>query len=127
MDLTNLYDILTQSKVDENVGIKVEKLTGDNYFSFYVAEIAPQKYVRPHYHSKGNEIYQILEGNGLMKIGTVSLNKICWENEFNVKKGDCFTIVENKVHQLFNVDSQKLIAIFGCPASHLGNDRFFVE
>ena len=69
MEIKNVYKELERVTADEKAGIKVDKLTGDDSVSVFVAEIAEQKWVKPHYHQKGVEIYHILDGRGLMKIG----------------------------------------------------------
>jgi mannose-6-phosphate isomerase-like protein (cupin superfamily) len=82
--------------------------------------------LNPHYHKQGIEIYQILEGEGIMQVGDIQNNKINWNGRLNVKQGDFFSIEESKIHQLSNGSEKSLIAVFTCPESHLGDDRFFV-
>jgi mannose-6-phosphate isomerase-like protein (cupin superfamily) len=128
MEIKNIYQELEKAMPDEKAGIKVDRLTGDETISVFVAEIAGQKRVNPHYHQKGVEIYHILEGSGLMKLGRVEdPNKVRWESEFPVEKGDCFSIAEKTVHQLANPGASRLCALFICSPSHLSTDRSFVE
>jgi mannose-6-phosphate isomerase-like protein (cupin superfamily) len=127
MEIKNIYKELDRVTPDEKAGIKVDRLTGDDNVSVFVAEIAEQKWVKPHYHQKGVEIYQILEGNGRMKVGKAEgPDKVAWESEFPVEKGDCFSIPEKTVHQLVNTGTVRLCALFICSPSHLSTDRFFV-
>ena len=126
MEIKNIYKELERVPPDEKAGIKVDRLTGDDNVSVFVAEIAEKKWVKPHYHQKGVEIYQILDGRGLMKIGTGGPEKIIWESEFPVEKGDCFSIPEKTVHQLVNTGTARLCALFICSPTHLSTDRFFV-
>jgi mannose-6-phosphate isomerase-like protein (cupin superfamily) len=126
--VTNLYEKIENAKLDDVVGIRVAHLTGNEEFSFFGAEIAPRKKVGAHYHTSGIEIYQILEGNGTMHIGISDENNdVKWHNSLSVKKGDCFTVNEGEVHQLVNENNNRLIAIVGCPKSHLSTDRTVVE
>lgn len=138
MQITNISKTLKNAKMDKKVGIKIVKLTGDDKCGMYVAEIAPGKSVRPHYHGKGVEIYQILKGQGIMKIGKVikSFDSDSLRSEPSgsktgqgkkVKSGDCFSIFGGEVHQLFNKAKTKLILLFICPDSHMNKDRFFIE
>ncbi len=128
MEIKNIYQELEKVTPDEKAGIKVDRLTGDDAISVFVAEIAEGKWVKPHYHGKGVEIYQILEGRGLMKIGKPEgTDGVSWESEFPVEKGDCFSIPEKTVHQLVNTGTTRLCALFICSPSHLSTDRSFVD
>ena len=126
MDLSNLYNLLDTAQMDEKAGIKLQRVTGDEHFSFYVAEILPMTWLKPHYHGEGIELYQIIEGEGVMKTGRNENNLVIWDEEYTVRKGDCFTIPEGRVHQIGNLTNLRLIAGFTCPPSHLAGDRFFV-
>jgi len=126
MNLINLYHLLEHAGMDENAGIHIERVTGDDQFSFYVAEVFPGTWLKSHYHTKGIELYQILQGAGIMRIGRRTGETAVWEEEFTVESGDCFTIPEGMVHQLGNMTGERLIAGITCPPSHLGDDRFFL-
>lgn len=127
MDIQNLYRRVQAAPVDPQTGIRITRITGNDHFSLFAAEIAPRTKLRPHYHEKGVEIYQILKGTGTMKIGRQENGTTAWTEEFPVNRGDCFTIEEGMVHQLSNPGTEPLLAAFVCAPSHLGNDRFFVE
>ena len=125
--VTNLYEKIETAKLDDVVGIRVAHLTGSEAFSLFAAEIAPHRKVGAHYHKSGIETYQIVEGNGIMHTGMPDdNNNVNWHNSMRVKKGDCFTVNEGEVHQLVNETHRKLIAIVGCPKSHLSTDRIVV-
>lgn len=126
--VNNLYELIASAKLDPAVGIRLGHLTGSEQFSFFGAEIAPQKVLSAHYHENGEEIYQIVEGSGVMYIGGLDdVGAVAWETPFNIKKGDCFTIGAGKVHQLCNNTDEKLIVVFGCSTSHLSTDRTIVK
>jgi mannose-6-phosphate isomerase-like protein (cupin superfamily) len=127
MDVQNLFQRVQEAALDPKTGIRITRITGDENYSFYAAEIAPKTKLRPHYHEHGIELYQILEGTGTMKTGTHNGSGIVWDEAFTVEKGDCFTIAEGMVHQLANPGPHNLLAAFVCPPAHVGNDRFFVE
>ena len=125
---TNLYEKIENAKFDYVVGILIAHLTGSDEFSLFGAEIAPRRKVGAHYHKSGIEIYQIVEGNGMMHTGLPdNNNNVNWHNAMRVKKGDCFTVNEGEVHQLANENDSKLIAIICCPKSHLSTDRIVVK
>lgn len=124
----NLYETLTSAECDPVVGIKLARLTGNALFSLIAAEIAPNRKVGAHFHRSGIEIYQIVTGEGLMYLGKPGRDgRADWIPPFKLRKGDCFTVEEGTVHQLYNTSDEKMIAIFGCPESHLSTDRVAVE
>ena len=87
----NLYQQIAGARFDSAVGIRIAHLAGDDQFSFYGAELEAGAKVGAHYHSAGTEIYQILEGEGLMHTGPVdSKGKAAWKEPFPVMPGDCF-------------------------------------
>lgn len=62
MEVRNIYEDLKNAKKDEAVGIRSIRLSGDDDFALYAAEIDGNKSIGAHYHTKGNEIYQVVEG-----------------------------------------------------------------
>lgn len=126
MDINNIFDLLEETPVDEKIGIKLIKLTGNRAISVYAGQVAPKTELRAHYHLEGIETYQILSGEGLMKVGHRKGEGIDW-NSFQVKAGDCFSVQEGEVHQIINEsDSERLLTIFCCPESHTTHDRHFI-
>lgn len=126
MEIKNINQELSKVEIDEKTGIKVTFMTGDSNISVYAAEIAPKTELNPHYHMIGIETYQVLEGNGMMKVGDFQNNTVRWTETFEVKQGDCFSISSSKVHQIINNSDKSLKTIFTCPSDHLGQDRFFI-
>ena len=127
MEIKNIDTELSKAPLDRKAGIKLIKVTGDATLSVYAADISPNTFLRPHYHKMGIETYQILDGEGLMKIGKLSDERVIWVETFRAKKGDCFSIPAFAVHQIINQSTENLRAIFSCPSSHVGEDRYFVE
>ena len=126
--INNIYKKISSAIVDYAVGIKIVTLAGDDAFSFYAAEIGPHKKVGAHYHAEGAEIYQIVEGSGIIHIGkNINKDKITWIKSAKVKKGDCFTIQAGEAHQLINDREKRLILLFGCPKTHVTTDRTIVK
>lgn len=126
MKIKNINEELSKVEIDDKTGIKVTFMTGDSNISVYAAEIAPKTELNPHYHKIGIETYQVLEGYGIMKVGEFQNDTVCWTETFEVKEGDCFSILSPKIHQIINQSDKSLKTIFTCPSDHLGQDRFFV-
>lgn len=128
LSIQNIYEQIKSAPLDPEVGIRVVPLTGDEAFSLFAAEIGPHKRVGAHFHATGAEIYQIVEGSGEIHIGNpIGEGKTDWRISAAVKKGDCFTIQAGEVHQLVNDRNERLVALFGCPTSHLSTDRTMVD
>jgi len=128
MKVTNIFEALKVAKKDEAVGIRSIRLSGDDDFAVYGAQIDGLKRIGAHYHTKGNEIYQVIDGEGKMHIGNPKEDgKVEWLEPLEVKTGDCFTIYEGQVHQLENIAPEDLIIIFACPYSHISTDRIVVQ
>ena len=128
ISIQNIYDKIQSAPLDPAVGIRVVPLVGDDAFTLFAAEIGPHKRVGAHFHGTGLEIYQIVEGRGEMHLGKPRGDgQTAWHATASVQKGDCFTVQEGEVHQLINDHDERLIALFGCPKSHLSTDRTMVQ
>lgn len=126
--ISNIYESISSAALDPAVGIRIVPLAGDDAFSFYAAELGPHRKVAAHYHSAGLELYQIVEGNGVIHIGKpIGAGKTDWISSAKVRTGDCFAIQAGEVHQLINDQEERLIVLFGCPKSHLSHDRTIVK
>jgi mannose-6-phosphate isomerase-like protein (cupin superfamily) len=119
----NIYEILENAKVDEKVGVKLANVLEGETFNLYALEIAPKKRVGAHYHSTGNETYEIISGKGAMMIGKQSKDSINWNKPQFMNKGDCLNVNANEIHQLINLSDEPLICIVGCSLSHITTDR----
>lgn len=110
---------------DPVASIKHAELDGEAEWRLHVAEI-PEK-VTCHVHFKGSEIYEIVEGEGILHYGPVvkigGNFKVDWQEPLAVKTGDTFTIPEAYAHQLVRTGATALIIIFACPDRHLADDR----
>lgn len=126
MEVKNIREIVKDAPMDKSAGIKVVKITGDEKISVFAAEIAPGTELKPHYHNIGIEIYQVFEGSGIMKVGSVNGKTVGWEDVLEVSTGDFFYIPEGKAHQIVNNTNEALIMLFTCPENHLSDDRFFM-
>lgn len=128
MKVSNIHEALLNAPKDEVVGIRSIRLAGDDDFALYAAQIDGLKRIGAHYHKKGNEIYQVVEGQGRMHLGIpLEDGTVKWEDAVEVNKGDCFTVMEGQVHQLENTSEEDLVIIFACPFSHISTDRTVVN
>lgn len=124
LNLTNYKAALKDAKVDPKVGIKIAPLTNDQSFAVYVTEIPPSQKVGAHYHHSGLEVYGILSGSGVIHTAVPGQDNMPINIQSkSVMAGDFFNIQAGVIHQLENTGHEPLLLIFGCPASHLGDDR----
>ncbi|MCT7488188.1 hypothetical protein N5T63_04595 [Aliarcobacter cryaerophilus] len=119
----NIFKILENAKIDKKVGIKLAKILDGESFNLYCLEIAPKKRVTAHYHSFGNETYQIIKGKAVMMIGVQENDTIKWQEPKKMYENDCLNVKANEIHQLINTENSPLICIVTCSISHITNDR----
>lgn len=141
MDVVGLLD---KEQADQLAGIAHVELknlgslkTADGEYNFHAARVfssSPDQpsYVKPHYHTIGEEPYVILKSNGgEMNTGRVVDEKVVWDKPRTVSAGETIIVEEGQVHSLRNIDEESLDFVFACPQSHLtdppaeGADRFF--
>lgn len=125
--ILNITEALKACKVVDAANIRLVPMAGDADFTLYAAELAPFAVLRPHVHRRGNEIYQIVSGQGMIRVGRESGGKPLWDEELPMNPLDCLTVEPGKAHQLLNTGETPLIAVFICPADHLGTDREFLS
>lgn len=113
---------------DPIAGIRHSSITGNEAWRLHVAEI-PEK-VTCHYHTCGDEIYEVVEGSGILHYGPVQKTAenvtVSWQKPLEVSAGATFSIPEWFAHQLVRTGSGPLTIIFACPDTHLGSDRFII-
>lgn len=115
------------AKLDPAVGIQISLLWEDLDQSYYGASISPHKNIAAHFHNSGDELYFVVNGNGVMRLGIPTESIVDWKQEFDVCGGDIFSVPPKTVHQSMNRSDDNLIVIFGCNKNHLGNDRIVVD
>lgn len=132
---------LSSCRLDKLAGIRHAELHGTPEMRLHVAEISTR--VNCHYHRHGEELYQVVEGAGILHFGAVE-HRVCddnhgkiafdkgseilvaWQQPLRVKAGDSFVIPEGFAHQLVRDGDAPLTIIFACPDSHLADDRFLL-
>lgn len=121
MQLIEWKVALSQAAYDAAAGIAIVRLTGDDGFATYLAEVEPGKSVRPHYHRSGDEHYHIVGGNGEIRLA--SADEGGPGRVTQVAAGMSFIVPANTVHELINTGDTALLLMFSCAASHLADDR----
>ena len=126
MEIFNTKKLFGSLEQDEKSDIQIKKLT-NGIMAVYIAELKAGKKLSAHYHKEGEEIYQILDGVGIIEIGKLSGDTILWNGSYEVNAGDIFEVAPKMVHRLSNNGTNSLRLIFFAPASHLGEDRIFIK
>jgi mannose-6-phosphate isomerase-like protein (cupin superfamily) len=121
--IKNVKAALAEAPHDPKVGIRIAQLGRTGQTGIYAATIDKGKKVGAHCHPRGQEIYLIMQGRGIMHCGLVVKHKkqiaTDWLKSRVVKRGDCFTVERGYAHQLANTGNKELILIFVCPEDHL--------
>lgn len=121
---------LANAAPDPAVGIRHAAISGDTICRLHVAAIPRQ--VGCHFHKIGDEIYEVVQGQGILHFGKVTPNgssyTVAWQTPLNVSTGDCFVIPEGYAHQLQKCGSTDLTILFACPDAHLDDegDRYLL-
>ncbi len=89
-----------------------------NNQSLAEATVAPGKKTATHYHTKSEEIYYILRGEGRMTIEIESQN---------VKKGDGIIILPGKWHSIANTGNENLVFLCCCAPAYTHDETKLVD
>lgn len=125
MEVFNINMMFKHLEHDRKSDIQILKLIDDTR-SLLIAELKAGKELPAHYHNEGSEIYQILLGEGNIKLGELSGDDVVWNDSFIVSTGDIFQVKPKIVHKLSNSSNEPLQIIFIAPPSHLDEDRVFL-
>lgn len=125
--VTNFNQALRSAKLDEGAGIAHAALAGSADFRLHITKLLPGAKVKAHRHGEGDELYIIQAGTATLYSGrSVEDEGEEWFEPVAVEAGATFTVSPGMLHQLHNTGDTPLILIFGCPDSHLDNDRVIV-
>lgn len=127
MKISNIDNNLNNIVMDEKVGVKLAYLTGDENMSVFAIELAEGQYIPAHYHKEDIETYFILDGQGMVHIGTIKNENVLWNSGVKVNTGDCFTIYPGEVHGFKNISQKTLRILATAPLSHSRDDRYFIN
>jgi len=127
MNISNIDNKLNDISKDDDLGVELALLTGDEKMSVFAVELQKGEFIHAHYHKEDIETYFILNGEGVVFLGTKDQDGVIWESEDRVHKGDCFTIYPHQVHKFKNLSNETLRIIATAPLSHSEEDRYFVN
>lgn len=127
MNISNIDNKLNDISKDDDLGVELALLTGDEKMSVFAVELQKDEFIHAHYHKEDIETYFILNGEGVVFLGTKDQEGVIWESEDKVHKGDCFTIYPHQVHKFKNLSNETLRIIATAPLSHSEEDRYFVN
>ncbi len=82
------------------------------------AIVSPGLETQLHYHAATEELYHILQGNGLMTID---------EETFTVESGDTLCIPPNSPHKIKNTGDIDLVFLCCCSPAYSHTDTFIVS
>jgi mannose-6-phosphate isomerase-like protein (cupin superfamily) len=71
-----------------------------------------------HYHRTTEELYYIVSGAGLMRVG---------EDEQDVRRGDCIVIPPGAEHKLTNTGAEPLVLLCCCAPAYSDEDTVLTE
>jgi len=82
------------------------------------ARVAPDSSTEEHYHLQTEEIYYILEGSGMMRLGS---------EEREVGPGDGIAILPGKRHRISNIGDSDLVILCCCSPAYSHEDTVIVD
>lgn len=119
-------------EADPVAGIAIANLTDvepvetdKGVYHFHAARVftsTPEtpNFVNPHYHTVGEEPYNILSSDGgEMNLGYVKDGEVVWDAPRTVVAGELINVKERQVHSLRNTGQEPLDFTFACPDNHL--------
>ncbi|MDD2646502.1 MAG: cupin domain-containing protein [Patescibacteria group bacterium] len=115
----------SKANTDKAAKIKHISLVKNKEIGYYVAQV--DNFVQAHYHKKGDEIYHILKGRGLIYLGRLTKNLVRWERPKKIYKDDVIFVPAGYAHCLMNSRKEPLVLAFICPPLHLSKDRKVVN
>ncbi len=120
MDVQNLHRVASFTTKD---GSEIRELLAHRNSrirnqSLAEARLPAGAITTPHYHPMTEEIYYILDGQGLMRIGAETAN---------VAPGDAIAIPPGETHQIHNTGNESLVFLCCCAPGYEHADTVLVE
>jgi mannose-6-phosphate isomerase-like protein (cupin superfamily) len=120
MHVANLDDLESFVTLD---GSQIRELAGPSWTparnqSLAEATVPPGGATTAHYHRTTEELYYVLSGMGLMRIG---------EEEQAVGRGDCIVIPPGAEHKLTNSGPEPLVILCCCAPAYSDEDTVLTE
>ncbi len=94
------------------------RLHGGQTLSLAEARIKPGAETRLHRHLKSEEIYHVLSGAGVMRLG---------KEEFEIRPGDTILILPGTPHKLKNTGKEMLRILCACSPPYSHEDTELLE
>ena len=127
MQIHNIKQCFQDLIPDSLSDIQTSTLINNPATALIIAELKAGRKLPAHYHLQNSEIYQVLSGNGLIELGTLTAEQaVNWEKSVMIKAGDVFEVPAGKVHRLTGGDAD-LRLVFITPPAHLADDRYFIN
>jgi len=120
MDIRNIADVPAFTTKD---GSEIRELLAHRNScirqqSLAEARVAPGQKTTPHYHPQTEEIYYLLEGTGLMRIG---------DDLHDVRPGDAIAIPPGAIHAIENTGRTTLKFLCCCAPGYQDADTILVD
>ncbi len=120
MDIRNIDRVPAFTTKD---GSEIRELLADRNScivkqSLAEARVRPAQSTTPHYHPRTEEIYYILSGQGLMRVG---------DDRQTVGPGDAIAIPPGAPHQITNTGSIELKFLCCCAPGYQDDDTVLLE
>lgn len=126
MQINPLNFNFSKTKTDQTAKIKHRIIAKGPAIGYFVARV--DNFVQAHFHKKGDEVYHILKGQGLIHLGKPLIKDIVrWQKPQKVKKDDIVVVSAGQAHYLKNTGRQPLVLGFICPHLHLSKDRIVLQ
>lgn len=117
MEIVNVLKNMEKTLIDPSVGIAI--VQGGALPGVSIGLAVVQDRIRPHYQKVSDEIYYVLQGQGILTVG---------EESRDLSKGDVATIPKGQVHGFVNTGKEPCYILFASgPRFDPETDRFFPD
>ena len=117
MEISNINNKVGSIMLDPEVGIGLARMVKGDNISFHVALV--ENRIKLHYHRYRDEVYYIVKGKGLIRVG---------EEKRDVREGDVVLIPKGEPHSLENKGKEPLVLVFAsAPPFAPEEDREMLE
>jgi len=120
MEIVNRDDVVPFITKDTSIAREILSPANSSLFNQSLAEaiVLPGKATDEHYHMQSEEIYYIIRGKGLMKIG---------DEKREVCEGDGIVIEPGMKHKIWNTSDSDLVFLCCCSPAYTHDDTVVVE
>jgi mannose-6-phosphate isomerase-like protein (cupin superfamily) len=120
MEIVNRDDVSPFITKDTSIIREILSPANSSLFNQSLAEaiVVSGKATDEHYHKETEEIYYVIRGRGLMKIG---------DEKREVNEGDGIVIEPGMKHKIWNKSDVDLVFLCCCAPAYTHNDTVIVE